>query len=108
MLKEAVSVTLSTDNLLWLRGQAHAQGSRSLSAVLDHLISAARTNGQVHAATVRSVVGTVQISGVDPELRGADAAIRALFPAPLAPETVTRYRSSRTTLLRRKYRRRTS
>lgn len=75
-------MTLAADNLLWLRGQARAAGARSLSAVLDAVVSRARTGGQVHEAAVRSVVGTVQISAADPELRQADAAIRALFPAP--------------------------
>lgn len=82
MKKQAVSVTLAADNLLWLRGQARAAGARSLSAVLDAVVSKARSSGQVHEAAVRSVVGTVQISEADPELLQADAAIRALFPAP--------------------------
>lgn len=91
MSKQAVSVTLATENLLWLRGQAHAAGVRSLSAVLDRLVSAARTGGQVHESAIRSVVGTVAISEHDPQLLDADAAVRALFPAPLVAEAASGY-----------------
>jgi hypothetical protein len=50
-----------------------------LSAVLDSLVSAARTRGQVHESRIRSVVGTVRIAEADPALVRADAAVRALF-----------------------------
>jgi hypothetical protein len=79
MSKQAVSVTLAAENLLWLRGQARASGARSMSAVLDSLVSAARTGGKVHEFTIRSVVGTVRIAEADPDLVRADAAVRALF-----------------------------
>ena len=39
MPKRAVSVTLETDNLLWLRGQARGAPRRSLSEVLDRLVT---------------------------------------------------------------------
>jgi hypothetical protein len=81
MSKHAVSVTLGAENLLWLRAQAGGPRRRSLSAVLDQLVSAARSGGAVHESTVRSVVGTISIDKSDPELLRADAAIRALFPA---------------------------
>jgi hypothetical protein len=92
MSKEAISVTLATENLLWLRGQAHASGARSVSAVIDRVITTARTNGHVHDGSVRSVVGTVRIAEFDPDLRGAEAAIRALFPGPLVSEPSAKYR----------------
>lgn len=85
MSKEAISVTIETENLLWLRGQVRAGGRRSVSAVLDRLVSEARTGGRVHAATVRSVVGTVSIGPNDPDLTGADTAVRAFFPLPRNP-----------------------
>jgi len=81
MPKHAVSVTLGAENLLWLRAQARGPGRGSLSAVLDQLVSAARSGGAVHESAIRSVVGTIRIDKGDPELLGADAAIRALFPA---------------------------
>ena len=95
MSKQAVSVTLAAENLLWLRGQARAAGIRSLSAVLDRVVSTARTAGCVHDSAIRSVVGTVHISDSDPELLGADAAIRALFPTPRAAEDAARYPRSK-------------
>ena len=105
MSKQAVSVTLAAENLLWLRGQAHASGVRSLSAVLDRLVSAARTGGNVHAAAIRSVVGTVRISDADPELLGADAAIRALFPTSHVAESAGSYsRPKRSQRPRRRHR----
>lgn len=81
MPKRAVSVTLAESNLLWLRGQVRAATGSSLSAVLDALVSEARSRGRVHEDSVRSVVGTVAIAERDPDLRAADAAVRALFPA---------------------------
>ena len=104
MNKQAISVTLAADNLLWLRGQAHAAGARSISAILDRLISAARTGGHVHESSVRSVVGTIHIGDSDPELLGADAAMRALFPAACVADDAARYSRSkkrRTTRRRR-------
>ena len=95
MSKCAISVTLAEENLLWLRGQAHAAGARSVSAVLDGIVSAARTGGQVAQAAIRSVSGTVQISEADPDLLGADAAVRALFPAPLVADGESRYGRSK-------------
>lgn len=79
MNKQAISVTLDPENLLWLRGQAHASHRASVSGAIDWLVSEARARGQVQAGTVRSVVGTVRIASTDPGLRGADVAIRALF-----------------------------
>jgi hypothetical protein len=79
MNKQAISVTLDLENLLWLRGQARASRRASVSAALDRLVSEARARGQVQERTIRSVVGTVHIASTNPGLRGADAAIRALF-----------------------------
>lgn len=42
MNKRAISVTLSKDNLLWLRGRAIVNGKRSLSSTLDEIIDTAR------------------------------------------------------------------
>lgn len=79
MNKQAISVTLDRDNLLWLRGQARASRRTSISGALDRLIAEARARGQVREGAIRSVVGTVHIASTDPGLRGADAALRALF-----------------------------
>jgi hypothetical protein len=80
MTKQAISVTLRPENLLWLRGRAQALRQRSVSEALDQLISEARTGSRAEARAIRSVVGTVRIASSDPSLSGADAAISALFP----------------------------
>jgi hypothetical protein len=85
MTKQAVSVTLHPDNLLWLRGQAKAQGRRSVSETLDRLLSEARTGSRLQGGSIRSVVGTIRIASSDPGLSGADAAIRALFSSATGP-----------------------
>jgi hypothetical protein len=79
MPKQAISVTLEADNLTWLKGRVGATGLRSVSQLLDRLVSDARTHGG--AGPSRSVVGTVATSAADPMLDGADAAVRALFAA---------------------------
>ena len=82
MPKKPLSVTLEEDNILWLKGRTRAGKQRSLSEALDTVVTAARTRGD--ASDARSVVGTVDIAAADPALRGADAALRALFDASLA------------------------
>ena len=77
MNKQPVSVTLRTDNLTWLKGRVSAAGFRSVSEVLDQLVTAARKAGEMGAA--RSVVGTIHIDAADPLLETADAAVRELF-----------------------------
>jgi hypothetical protein len=77
MAKQAVSVTLDGDNLTWLKGRAGATGVRSLSELLNQLVTAARLTG--HAGPSRSVSGTIDIDAADPLLERADAAVHALF-----------------------------
>jgi hypothetical protein len=79
MGKKAISVTLRPENLLWLRGQAHASSRQSVSETLDALISEARAGGLGRPGTVKSVVGSIRIRASDPALTQADAAIRRLF-----------------------------
>ena len=81
MSKQAISVTLDTDNLLWLKGRAGAAGIRSVSELLDQIVSAARSSGQVGPS--RSVVGTIDLDAGDPWLEGADEAVRGIFDASL-------------------------
>lgn len=87
MSKTAISITLSPENLLWLRGRTGMARARSVSEVLDRLVTAARTGGS--ATVPRSVVGSIDVSGDDPALERADEAIRALFLESLGrPERV--------------------
>lgn len=77
MTKQAISVTLDADNVTWLKGRTGAGGARSVSELLDRLVSAARHIGSVGLA--RSVVGTIDIDSSDPLLERADTTVRSLF-----------------------------
>jgi len=95
MSKQAISVTLDAENLTWLKGRAGAAGLRSVSELLDQIVSAARASGQVGPS--RSVVGTIDIDAGDPSLEQADAALRVLFDAslrrpPMVKASRVRYR----------------
>ena len=81
MAKQAISVTLEADNLTWLKGRAGAAGLRSVSELLDQLVTAARASG--HGGPSRSVVGTIDIDASDPWLDGADEVLHAMFDASL-------------------------
>ena len=81
MPKQAISVTLDADNLTWLKGRAGAAGLRSVSELLDQLVTAARASGRV--GPPRSVVGTIDIDANDSLLEGADEVVRGLYEASL-------------------------
>jgi len=61
MSKQAISVTLSPDNLVWLRGRALADGKVSLSEFLDRLVTRARTGG-APARPARSMKGALAVN----------------------------------------------
>ena len=84
-------MTLDADNVTWLKGRVGAGGQRSVSALLDQLVTAARQQGRVGSS--RSVVGTIDIDASDPLLEGADASVRGLFEASLARPLAVRGRS---------------
>ena len=84
MSKKAISVTLRPENLLWLRGQAHASSRRSVSEMLDELIAEARAGARGRPDAIKSVVGSIRIQASDPGLARADGAIRGFFPPPPA------------------------
>ena len=65
MNKQAISVTLSPDNLLWLRGRARADQRGSLSEYLDRLITRARF-GQDAPRVVRAMKGALKGIVVEP------------------------------------------
>ena len=89
MAKQAISVTLDSDNLTWLRARAGTLGVRSVSELLDQIVTAAREGG---AATgqARSVRGTIEIDAADPALEQADTAVRALFETSLRRPLIVR------------------
>jgi hypothetical protein len=90
MVKQAISVTLDADNITWLKGRVVASGGRSISELLDQIVSAARSGGQ--AGTSRSVVGTIGIDDSDPMLEEADTAIQSLFETALGRPALARER----------------
>ncbi|HEX9367419.1 MAG TPA: hypothetical protein VF921_12375, partial [Vicinamibacterales bacterium] len=67
-MKRAISVTIGEDNLLWLKGQAGASASGSVSEVIDRLVRDARAGGRTDAAAVRSIVGSIDLPGDDEDL----------------------------------------
>jgi len=105
MNKQAISVTLSPDNLLWLRGRARAEQLGSLSEYLDRLITRARF-GQDAPRVVRSVKGA--LAGLAAEPLDGTAAIspdvwqawRARWDSLLAGVDMTPREPSRTMRLR--------
>jgi hypothetical protein len=109
MPKRPVSVTLEADNLLWLRARATGAKRRSLSDLLDEIVTAARV--AAHGDSIRSVVGTVDIPPDDPDLERANALLRAEFEASLARplllhEAKSVYRTDRVRISPRPARRR--
>jgi hypothetical protein len=104
MNKQAISVTLDAENLTWLRGRMTAIGARSISELLDQLVTSARRHGQGRPR--RSVVGAIEIDSADPDLLTADAAVQSLFEeslrrTPLVHESSPAY-SARPTRKRRR------
>jgi hypothetical protein len=93
-MRKAISVTMSADNLLWLRGQAARTGRGSVSEVLDRIVGEARMAGRTEPAAVRSIIGTVDLPDDDPGLEQADAYIRSAFAASLQRPMAVRERST--------------
>ena len=78
-MRKPVSVTLKTDNLLWLRAQAAVSARGSLSEVLDRLVTDAREAGRTDDKAIRTVKGSIDLPDDDPALEQADAFVRAQF-----------------------------
>ena len=93
MSKQAISVTLAADNITWLRGRVGASGLRSVSELLDRLVTDARQKGD-HTPS-RSVVGTIDLDPTDPTFDRADALVRAAFARSLAQPAMVRERAPR-------------
>jgi hypothetical protein len=65
MNKQAISVTLSPDNLVWLKGRARAEGVGSLSECLDRLLTSARFGGST-PRPVASMKGALTVTTDEP------------------------------------------
>ena len=89
MTRRAISVTLESDNVTWLKGRAGAEGE-SVSELIDQLVTSARSSRR--AGPARSVIGTNDIHDSDPLLDRADAAVRAAFAASLGRASAGRER----------------
>ena len=66
-MRKAISVTISDDNLLWLRGQAGRSPRGSVSEVIDRIVAEARRSGRTDPAAVRSIVATIDLPDDDPK-----------------------------------------
>src|SRR5262245_42244022 len=88
MAKQAISVTLHSDNLTWLKARAGAVGARSVSDLLDQIVGEARRASP--GGAIRSVVGTIDIDVSDPLLEGADDVLRTLFDVSLKRPTLVK------------------
>jgi hypothetical protein len=93
MARQAISVTLDIENLTWLKGRVGAGGGRSVSDLLNQLVTEARASGRTGSG--RSVVGTIDIDPADPLLEGADAAVRRLFERSTSRPIAVRERRAR-------------
>ena len=78
MRKSMVRLTLSDNNLRWLRKRATATQSQSLSETLDALVTRARFHVDL-SGKVRSVVGTIDVANDDPDLLDAKKYVRSLI-----------------------------
>lgn len=94
MNRQAISVTLSPDSIVWLRARMSATGARSLSEALERVIAGARS-AEGARSEGRSAVGLVTIAEDDPDLGAADEEVRALFAAHAARGGASRGRVSR-------------
>jgi hypothetical protein len=65
MSKQAISVTLSPDNLIWLKGRARVEGVGSLSEYLDRLLTRTRFGGNA-APPVKSMKGALTAMADEP------------------------------------------
>ncbi|HVZ22036.1 MAG TPA: hypothetical protein VG871_13275 [Vicinamibacterales bacterium] len=95
MAKLAISVTIDRANLTWLKARVGADGARSVSDLVDRLITEARTSGSTGG--IRSVVGTIDLDPADPLLDEADAAVAGLFEQSLRRPVLARERPARNT-----------
>ena len=93
-MTRAISITLSEDNILWLRGQAARSSKGSVSELLNRIVMDARKAGRTDSDAIRSVAGTIDLPGEDPDLADADAHIRSLFAASARQPMLVRERPS--------------
>jgi hypothetical protein len=100
MNKKAISVTLDAENLTWLKGRVGASGLRSVSDLLDRLVTDARSRRSV-APDVRS---RDDRRGLRPAAAQADATVRDPMDASLGRPLMVKETKAEYQLPRRKKR----
>ena len=88
-MKNAISITVSREILLWLKAQAAARTRGNVSEVIDTLVRDARAAGPIDTSAIKSVAGTIDLPDED-ALHEADAYVRALFDTSLARPMLVR------------------
>jgi hypothetical protein len=94
-MRQAVSITLARDNILWLKAQAAASVKGTVSDVVDRLVTDARTQGRSEAAAITSVRDTIDLPEDDPDLERADTYVREILGRSLRRPVMVRERPSR-------------
>ena len=93
-MKKAISVTLKSENLLWLKAQAAARTGGNVSEIVDRLIRDARATSTTDRAAIRSVVGTINLPD-DESLAETESSVRTMFDRSLSRPTLVRRPSRR-------------
>jgi hypothetical protein len=88
-VKKAISVTLKSENLLWLKAQAAARTGGNVSEIVDRLIRDARATSTTDRAAIRSVVGTINLPD-DESLAEAESSVRTMFDRSLSRPMLVR------------------
>jgi hypothetical protein len=88
-VKKAISITLSSDSLLWLRAQAAARTRGNVSEVVDRLIQDARAAGRTDRSAITSVAGTIDLPD-DESLAQAESHVHGLFERSLGRPMLVR------------------
>ena len=88
-MKKAISVTLRSENLLWLKAQAAARTGGNVSEIVDRLIRDARATSTTDRAAMRSVVGTINLPD-DESLAEAESSVRTMFDRSLSRPMLVR------------------
>jgi hypothetical protein len=91
-MRQALSVTLDHDNVLWLKGQAGGSVKGTVSDVLDRLVTRARSERFGEPGAIRSVAGTIDLPDDDSDLQLADAYVREAFGKSLGRPILARER----------------
>ena len=88
-MKKAISVTLKSENLLWLKAQAAARTGGNVSEIVDRLIRDARAASTTDRTAIRSIVGTINLPD-DESLAEAESSVRTMFDRSLSRPMLVR------------------